>query len=858
MEKIVNEYIEKGWEAPLPLPSGAKFPPPKGTTGAIPPIKRDDLKNLWSRSRGDSNIGLRSQVTGDYDVIFIDVDEDQQKGKFGGFKIQELQIKYGDLNLRNIPRSSRRGPESVGAQYPFLVPSNYSWRGNAEESIDIIQFKHRYTVVYPSVVDGMEYKWYIGSEEIEIPHVEEIPILPDKWVNYLSNGNLVEGINKGASSFAKSAKHYSGSGRYIEAINWLRDNMPEYGVEDRASERFRKIMDQTTLKREMSHNAHDTLIRKVQASVKLAAEGNPGLKQALRKIKSAFMREVLSEGRRTDEEAKREYENAVIGAVERLSAEVDMGKVKIFNYDEAEITSFRSASANPDGKVTIRGFDLSNPSFSDSDAGSARLFTDFWRDNVLATNESKGQEFAVWSDLERRFRFHSKNQMYRLVEQGVSERIEIEIDNLLDQIETLQARIDEGQLPAKEKGEQDPEDLMKYVNKLRAWADRARSTQGANNILAQTHSDPNYSVDIGEFNTQHGIVGLLGGQTLDTKSLLARETYVRWSTQTDMLTMSANTMYSEDPYHGAWQKFLDQFLPNPEIRRFVQKVLGYTLLDGNPRKIMVFLVGESNTGKTTILEACASALGDYASNMNANKLFRSNDGGPSPELVNNASKLMVFLSEVGNTHHLSADAIKQVTGGDTIQARKLYSNDTTARKLRFTPYASTNTPPQIEGGDAALRERIVALPFNHVNTEIPTFEMNVVENEAVRPAILHWLIEGLKLYRDEGLLYKNYPQQVKDLMEEFVSETSYLSRFLRDATEEYTYTTKEEKKDRPDIPAVYSHFRNWAMNNHLDRRDIINMVDFQREILAITKNRVAFRTTRGKKKNVWVFNLKLV
>ena len=857
MKDVINEYIEKGWTAPLPLPHNAKFPPPKNMTGNIPPLTREDIETAWKRASNNANIGIRSQIDSEMDVIFIDVDEDQAKGKYGAVNMTALQKQYGDLHLQEIPRSSRRGPDSLGAQYPFLVPAGVSWQGQAGKSIDVIQFKHRYTVVSPSTVDGMQYQWYIGNEVIDIPHIDDLPTLPDKWVNFLSNGSLKSGVDKRNSSFAKQVSEYSGTDQYDAAINWMRDNLPEYGSVKPMSNRMRAQVDTSVLMEEMSENAHDTLLNKTMACIELSAEGHDGLKQALKKLRDAFYEEVLSKGRRTKEDAKSEFERAIIGGVARLSAEIDSGRKKIIDYDAIEITPFRSASASVDTKVDTRGFDLGDPRFDESDAGSARLFSDFWGQNVLATNVGRDQEFAVWSELDRRFNFHAKNQMYRLVEQGVSDRIKVEIGKLKDEAEALQARMNQGQLPPKGEDDLDPDEILSYAAKLKNWADRAKSTTGASNILAQTHSDPTFSVNISEFNTQFGIIGLQGGLTLDTKALEARETYIRPSVQADMLTMSAKTTYEENAYHGAWEKFLDQFLPEPEIRRFVQKVLGYTLREGNARKIMVFLVGDSNTGKTTILEACGAALGDYATNMNANKLLKGSDGGPSPELVNNAGKLMVFLSEVGNTHELSADAIKQVTGGDTIQARELYSNDTAARRLRFTPYASTNTPPQITGGDAALRDRIVALPFTHVNKTIPAFEMNVVDNEAVRPAILGWLIEGLEMYRDEGLNYDDYPAEVKALIEDFISETSYLSRFLKDSTVEYDYPTREEKAKRPDIEKMYGHFRNWAAKNHLDRRDIMDMVAFQRDIIAITKNKTAVRTKKNKK-NVWVFNLKLV
>ena len=48
LNQIVSQYLDKGWTAPLPLPHNAKFPPPKGVTGNIPPLEKAEVIQLWS------------------------------------------------------------------------------------------------------------------------------------------------------------------------------------------------------------------------------------------------------------------------------------------------------------------------------------------------------------------------------------------------------------------------------------------------------------------------------------------------------------------------------------------------------------------------------------------------------------------------------------------------------------------------------------------------------------------------------------------------------------------------------------------------------------------------------------------
>ena len=58
-------------------------------------------------------------------------------------------------------------------------------------------------MVWPSEVDGSTYMWYQEGEEIPIPHIDELPVLPERWVRQLSLGSNKDKIRK--------PREYSGS-----------------------------------------------------------------------------------------------------------------------------------------------------------------------------------------------------------------------------------------------------------------------------------------------------------------------------------------------------------------------------------------------------------------------------------------------------------------------------------------------------------------------------------------------------------------------------------------------------------------------------------------------------------------------
>lgn len=849
-----EEYRAKGWEVPFALPHGAKKTPPRNTTGGIDPqIAIETAQKDWEGRESEQNVGLRMQGTviiggKEYEPISIDVDDYDEK--HGGNSLDILQSAHGPLIDEQTYRSTRRGSDTESAQYFFLVPKGLKWRPKIGESIEICQIGHRYSVVWPSVKDGDQYKWYQGDHEVEIPRVEDLQILPDGWVTALRVGARDSFSDGSQTSFGRSRQ----GDDIRDSYNWLRDNIPNFGKEDRMSPVMAKHSDPDHLAELMAVNAHDNLIIAVRSCVRLATESHEGLKLALKRILETFIDAGTSRaggGRRSEEEARREFGRALAGEIEKTNREIEQGKRRIVNIDTPIGSSPQVI------KETLGGddFDPFGREFGDHDAGNARLFVDSWGQSVLPTNETTNREFAVWSGQVGRYIFRSKNQMYRHVEDGCSRRIELEADKLNAQADTLEARVASGEQLNEDDPAEDAEALRAKAKAVYARADALRNTVNANRVFSQLHSDDSISVNVHDFDAKPGLIGFAGAETLDMNELMNEDSddnFVRTSAMSDMLTMTTGVRYEPGAKHPGWTGFLNKFLPDNDLREFTQKVLGYSLLDGNPRKLIVFLIGPSNTGKTTMLEACAAALGDYSSNMNANKLFAKQDGGPNPEFVNNASKLMVFLSEVGNTHELSADTIKQVTGNDRIQARALYSNETLSRSVRFTPYVSTNTSPTILGGDAALANRVIALPFRSENTETPDPSMDVRNNPDIYPAILAWLVEGAKMYREEGLNRAGWPKEVIDTANDFMSETSLVHQFIAEKT-----VPKHEGKSRADSDQLFLAWQSWCNLKNINQKERLNRVDFDKTLRGMFRDKEGRRRTTRGQKNVYVYDLEI-
>jgi hypothetical protein len=146
------EYFQRGW-LPLPLPAGEKSPPPLNFTGHHPSPQLEDVEGWISSVEDRANIGLRVP-----DGI-IGIDVDAYAGKQGGAGLAALTEKFG--TLPPAWTLSARADGISGIRF-YRVPLGKHWPGEIAPDIQIIQYRHRYAVAWPSIHPKLKkmYRWY--------------------------------------------------------------------------------------------------------------------------------------------------------------------------------------------------------------------------------------------------------------------------------------------------------------------------------------------------------------------------------------------------------------------------------------------------------------------------------------------------------------------------------------------------------------------------------------------------------------------------------------------------------------------------------------------------------------------------
>lgn len=257
-----------------------------------------------------------------------------------------------------------------------------------------------------------------------------------------------------------------------------------------------------------------------------------------------------------------------------------------------------------------------------------------------------------------------------------------------------------------------------------------------------------------------------------------------------------------------WERFLEQVIPNPEMRDYLQRAVGYTLTGDTDRKALFMVHGVSNCGKSQLVNALAAVFGDFAAAADYSAFEqRENNGNANPGLHKLQGARFVHCSETAEGTRLNETLIKRITGGDEIVSRTLYGRDETW-KPQLTLFIATNHLPRLSSDDDAIWRRVkpIELPVVFGTAAAPEV-LDIGRKLAAKEGagILNWMLEGLRRYREEGL---GEPQELRDGVQAYQDESDPVARFIAEAVTEQTLVKEADAV----IPSsvLYAWFQAWC------------------------------------------------
>jgi hypothetical protein len=141
-----------------------------------------------------------------------------------------------------------------------------------------------------------------------------------------------------------------------------------------------------------------------------------------------------------------------------------------------------------------------------------------------------------------------------------------------------------------------------------------------------------------------------------------------------LVSKRANVAFEADARCPTFERFLAEVQPEQEVRRVLQQLAGICLFGKPLIQNLFFMHGSGANGKSTFMEVLAWLLGDYAAAISTETLMttRRDPQAASPDLMRLKGARLAFCNETGEGRHLDSNAVKQMTGFDTLTARPLY------------------------------------------------------------------------------------------------------------------------------------------------------------------------------------------
>lgn len=275
-----------------------------------------------------------------------------------------------------------------------------------------------------------------------------------------------------------------------------------------------------------------------------------------------------------------------------------------------------------------------------------------------------------------------------------------------------------------------------------------------------------------------------------------------------LLSKICNVEYDPAATCNEWEKFLLEIMQGDKEKiQYLQKIAGLSLT-GNTEQETCFILYGSTTrnGKSTFCETLIHLLGDYALTMKPETLAvkqNTDSRQASGDIARLAGCRFCNASEPPKRMLFDTALLKSLLGRDSITARHLHQREFTFMP-KFKLVINTNYLPTITDDTVFSSGRINVISFDrHFEPhEQDKHLKDKLRSKKELSGILNWCIEGLRLYRQQGI---EPPKTVKNATETYRSDSDKIGNFINECL------MKSEKNSK--AKDIYDVYIKWCNDN---------------------------------------------
>lgn len=247
------------------------------------------------------------------------------------------------------------------------------------------------------------------------------------------------------------------------------------------------------------------------------------------------------------------------------------------------------------------------------------------------------------------------------------------------------------------------------------------------------------------------------------------------------MTHCTGIEYHPDAQSDLWERTIHGIADgNKELVKYFQLIAGYACTGDVSAQRFFYFYGEGANGKSLITDLWGEALGGvdatgYAVRLQSETVMGSKErtaGSVSPDILSLRGKRLALFSEPDGDIPINPQRLKDLTGGDSLNARAPFQAPITFRPMH-TLIGCGNHMPHINDSGHAIARRMALVPFTK------TFEPSRLPDELRSAehiqAILAWMVRGAIMLHENGWFT---PSVVTEASKEYLDETDLIRQWI--------------------------------------------------------------------------------
>lgn len=288
-------------------------------------------------------------------------------------------------------------------------------------------------------------------------------------------------------------------------------------------------------------------------------------------------------------------------------------------------------------------------------------------------------------------------------------------------------------------------------------------------------SEPGMSVaSAAEFDRNHwelacrnGIVDLRSGK-------------LRAARPEDRVSKLAGCNFDPDAECPMFDRFLERVLPDPKLRAFFHRVVGYTLTGSIDEEVFFLAFGKGQNGKSIFANILSAVMGEYSGTFGASLVtLRKHDNESDRQVSQLPGVRLALVNETAQGEVWNNARMKELASRERISARLLHKEI-----FHFLPthklWIRTNhLPGSLDSGDGFWR-RCIPIPFTVKipdDEKIPDLDRKIISAELT--GVMAWAVRGASEWSKQGLAV---PRSVKAIISEYREDTDILGMWMDERT----------------------------------------------------------------------------